>query len=237
VSEAVKGAVLAIDALELLGGRTPTTALEALTLKHQFEVLAECQFIGVRHNIAVEPRVKEIQEEIRFIAQWFAEADRLASTLDAEVVILGKLTSIFRDQNQFDEEWECLSWQRSAMVRLSHERSKSAGLLASVSIRPVRRLTWWYLNTLIRRPENFIRGILFWLGAGTLAFSLDAYLSPDGWMWSGESFGTAMDAFFAGNAPQHATTCESWISRSLTVCGLFHFGVFISYVYTLVSRR
>lgn len=50
VKDYIKGAVLATEALEMLGGRTATLSLVALGLNHQFEVLAECAFVGVGYH-------------------------------------------------------------------------------------------------------------------------------------------------------------------------------------------
>ena len=72
VADAVSGAVLATDALELTGGRTPTTAIDALYLKHQFELEAECQFSGVEYHLRIEPRLEEIAEDAAWICRWFA---------------------------------------------------------------------------------------------------------------------------------------------------------------------
>ncbi|MGH9825517.1 MAG: hypothetical protein ACREDR_19980, partial [Blastocatellia bacterium] len=44
VPDAVQGALLALEAHELLCNRTPTTTLEAIALKHQLEATAECMF-------------------------------------------------------------------------------------------------------------------------------------------------------------------------------------------------
>jgi hypothetical protein len=107
-SQAVIGAVLTTDALELLGGKTPTTSLEALALKHQFEVLAEVHFYGVGTKLEVTARIKDIQQEIKALSVHFDSENRCGtretSKLNAQAAILGDLVKVFRDHNQFDEE-------------------------------------------------------------------------------------------------------------------------------------
>lgn len=68
---AVKGAVFSSDAYDLLGGLTPTTAVEALDLKHQFEIMAECSFSGVTSDVDVEQRFNEIAEQAHWLSQSF----------------------------------------------------------------------------------------------------------------------------------------------------------------------
>jgi hypothetical protein len=107
-SHAVVGAVLTTDALELLGGKTPTTSLEALALKHQFEVLAEVHFYGVGTKLEVEGRMKDIRSEIKSLSVHFDSETkryfRKMSVMNAEAAILGDIIKIFREHNQFDEE-------------------------------------------------------------------------------------------------------------------------------------
>ncbi len=59
----VRRATFATDALELTGHRTPTTALEALSTKHQLELTAECHFSGIEYNVDVKSRLAEIRKK------------------------------------------------------------------------------------------------------------------------------------------------------------------------------
>jgi hypothetical protein len=83
VEDAVRGAVLANDALELLGGKTPTTAAEALSLKHQFELHAECQFTGVEYHVPMSSRIKEIERDAKSIARWFSPQKKDSAFLNS----------------------------------------------------------------------------------------------------------------------------------------------------------
>ncbi len=97
VVEAVRGAVLATDALELLGDRTPTTAIEALGLKHRFEMLAECQFSGVEYHLRIKDRLSEIKTETRILAGWFHPEGAEGAAMNAEMFILNHLVRILRE--------------------------------------------------------------------------------------------------------------------------------------------
>jgi len=109
VADAVRGAVFATNALELLGDRTPTTAIDALTLKQEFEVEAECHFSGVIYHILIQPRLQDIRREIRGISRWFHPRQQKSSEWNAEMRVLNALVAILREHNQFDEEQTCLN--------------------------------------------------------------------------------------------------------------------------------
>lgn len=55
------GALLAMEAYELLMGMSKTTALEALLAVHKHEVMAEVSFPGVSHSVDTENRKKDIE--------------------------------------------------------------------------------------------------------------------------------------------------------------------------------
>jgi hypothetical protein len=63
---AIRAAVLARDAKELLAGKTPTTAITAIEAQHSAEIRAECHFAGVVLSTnAVESRMREVRREVR----------------------------------------------------------------------------------------------------------------------------------------------------------------------------
>src|ERR1043165_550273 len=113
VETAIQGAVLATEALELTGRRTPTTAIDALTLKHQFEVLAECQFYGVEHHIDTKKRWEDIDTETDVISNWFQKNEVEKAKLDAQMHVLNRLLGIFRDHNKFEEEQQFMNRARN----------------------------------------------------------------------------------------------------------------------------
>lgn len=58
------GALLAMEAYELLLGMSKTTALEALLTMHRHEVIAEVNFPGVSHAIELKERKRDIEETL-----------------------------------------------------------------------------------------------------------------------------------------------------------------------------
>lgn len=112
VRDAVHAAVLAIEAKELLGCATPTTALEALALQHEAEVVAESLFIGVEYNLDLNNRFDEIEEEAEAVSRWFHKSRRRRSVLNAQLTIVERLANRFRALNQIEEELACLAKAR-----------------------------------------------------------------------------------------------------------------------------
>lgn len=65
---AIRAAVLAKDAQELLLNRTPTTSVMAIGLRHEAEMRAECTFSGVvLSERDVRDRIDEIREEVEVV--------------------------------------------------------------------------------------------------------------------------------------------------------------------------
>jgi hypothetical protein len=122
VEECILGAVLANDALELLRYKTPTLALQALSLKHEFEVRAEVAFLGVGHHFDLSKRFEELTREISVASRFFNKDTRKASELDALVSIGTRLMLLFREAGHFDEELKCL-----AKIRSWHRRPDDRG--------------------------------------------------------------------------------------------------------------
>jgi len=235
IPDAVKGAVWVTDALELLGGRTPTTAIEALSLKHQFEVLAECGFPGVEYHLIVKPRLKEIQRELEPLSAWFHRSQRTTARLNAEMTILNRLIQIFREHGEFDEEQICMN-------RVRH-------LNNTLWLRdhPARYLVWpvlRYIEVLIGSFPLFVLVIAMWI----------ALLSSLYWVFHGGSdyqtvlaVEDAITSFFSIGGPIHhgpdgRTALTSTMGYAGVIClavvsGCVHLGVFISHLYSMISRK
>ena len=233
VEEAVLGAVLATDALELTGCRSPTTAFDALSLKHQLEVIAECQFSGVEYNFELEQRLKIIKNDIGFI---FKLTNGKKPVYDnAEMSLLMHLVRIFRAYAQFDEEQQCM-----LKVRKLHNSlwiSRQSPCLGPLYAIPLRYI-WFLLSS----PFKFAGCILFWL---LILGGLFMASVPEPNIWCGlqDSF----SSFFSIGPPLRAdescckVTNVSWfhaVVGSLTMfMGALHLGVFISYLYSLIARK
>lgn len=238
VAEAVLGATLATDALELTGGRTPTTAIEALSLKHQFEVLAECQFSGVEYHIKIAPRIEEIALEIDAISLWFGEWQRPSARLNARMHILNQLIRILRENNRFDEEQLCLREVRRLHTTLW------------MKSRPWRYIFWLpirYVELLLSSFLGFVGVLCIWVLILTLMFALaPADSGASGWGISRFILGfeNAVTSFFSvgapmqqGKPPDDLSGLYVTVSAVAIISGFLHLGVLISHLYTVVSRR
>jgi hypothetical protein len=229
VSDAVRGAVFATDALELLAGRTPTTSIDALSLKHEFEVIAECQFSGAEYHLGLAPRFREIARDVEVISRSFHPSHRETAALNAEMKIVSKILLIFRENAQYDEEQACMNRVRHLQNTLWMQRE------------PIRHLLWpvvRYIEALLASFPRFLFVILCWimaLGALYTYFGGHEY-----WYWGIED---AITSFFSIGGPIHegpdilrtfgyvGVTCVG------IVAGFVHLGIFVSHLYSLVSRK
>ncbi|MBK5275585.1 MAG: hypothetical protein JJE30_11105 [Desulfuromonadales bacterium] len=236
VEECIRGAVLATEALELLRYQTPTLALQALCLKHEFEVRAEVAFLGVGNHFALKPRLSELEREVKVASQFFQKNRRIAAELDTLVSIGNRLMLIFREAGQFDEELECLArirkWHRKLRLRhVDNPFKKSA------------QFVMYYAEWLLESPGRFIWAIIgwflaFWLTLNIASFipefapilSLDKVLDID-------NASTAWNVFISNNPGGVNTIPQFVINAAATTVGIFHLGVFISYLYSAVTRK
>jgi len=230
VGEAVQGAVLATDALELTGGRTPTTAIEALSLKHRFEVLAECQFSGVEYHIKIKHRIKEIALETEGISLWFYKRQQKSAMLNAQMHILNQLVHILREHNQFDEEKMCFNW-----IRYLHNSLWMRQKPLRFIFWPILRYTEFLLNSFGR----FVIAIIGWVVVLTLLYKYFPSSPLPTQNDFAPFFWEAFMRFF--NHTKEPIGNRDFLPVVLTaigvIAGLGHIGVFISYMYTLVARK
>ena len=234
IREAVLGAVLATDAQEIIGDRTPTSAVNALRLKHHFEVEAECLFAGMSQHLDLAPRLGEIDAECARIADWFAAQKRTEARLNATLGVVHSIVAVLREHNRFDEEQRCLRRIRTLHRQLWVRQHWSHQLL-----RPLL----WYLATLLGSFGTFVAVILGWVAALTVAFGITGGCT--GHLWTA-GFADATSAFFAAGPPMdhpHGIVCpekSGWYVSCVCIAivsGFLHLGVFVSHLYTLVARR
>jgi len=234
VPEAVHGAVLALEAQELLGNKTPTTVLEALALKHQLEVTAECMFYGVEYNFDVQSRFKDIRQDVKSIGKWFHPSTRRLSELNAEISILSGLVQRFRQFNQFDEERECLQRIRELHRHLWFRKHKSWAWLFY--------LLRWYVEFLLGSMKRFVLAIAFWILALSVLFS-GLHESATGVFSFLQGFEDAIVSFFGIEPPHDLDWLESkgeifvWGAITTIVLGFIHLGIFISHLYSIIARK
>jgi hypothetical protein len=229
VKDAIRGAVLAIDALELLAGRTPTISLDALSLKHEFEVIAECQFSGAEYHVTLTPRFDEIRRDLSVIGRSFHPTQQESAVLNGEIKIISKLQMIFREHARFEEERICTNRLRHLQNTLWMRQKPVRYMLL-----PVVR----YLELLLASFPSFIFIIACWIVILSVLYTYTA--SHEHWYWGIED---ALTSFFSIGPPIHEgrETSRSFgymVVMCLGIIGGFvHLGVFVSHLYSLVARK
>jgi hypothetical protein len=227
VEDSVYGALLALNAQELLGNRTPTTALEALSIKQQLEVTAECMFYGVRYNLDVKSRFADIEKEVRSIGEWFHPKTRRRSELNAQSAIINGLVLRFRQYNQFDEEQECLNKARNLQRHMWWKVNKG------------KPWTWplgaflMYAEYLLGSIQRLIAAVLLWTLFYSFLFKAVEW-SLISW-WS--SMSCAVISFFGLQPPDGAKGSVLIVSVFAIILGFVHLGIFISHFYSMIARR
>ncbi len=228
VPEAVRGAVMASIAQELLGDRTPTTARDALELKHRFEVIAECQFGGVELGIDLTPRFDEIKREMYTLGEWFSPMRRGASELNGELILVSRLLTIFRDNDQLDAAEKC-----RRTIRDLHRATWARRLgYRAIPIWPFRI----YIEKLVGSMPLLFGAILGWIAVFFFAF-----LNNDPELGWAKSLSLSVNSF-VGGSPFMPENKDVGVAYKVTVSvvsvlwGYLHIGLLISNLYRIVSR-
>jgi hypothetical protein len=237
VPEAVHGATLTLEAQEYLGHRTPTTSLDAVALKHQLEVLAECMFYGVEYHLDTKSRFREIEQEVESIGIWFRSHTREVSKLNAEIGMLSDLVLSFRNFNQFNEEQAGLSKLRHLYRQLWFERNKSWAWL----VYPAR----WYIDHLLSSIAVFIAALSAWLLVFGGIYAFIPHSPPGIEVESAYTHGLedAVVTFFGMQPPHELFQMEGvrpiiiWISMMAIIMSFVHLGIFVSHLYSIIARR
>jgi hypothetical protein len=235
VADCVQGAVLATDALELLAERTPTSALEALALKHQFEVLAECQFCGVQSSLDVKERIQNIQREVESLSFWFGPRNERFNKWNAEAAILSRLILIYRNHNYFDEEQEVLTRCRTLHRKMWFSQR---GNRWATPFQPLA----WYVEFLLGSLPRFIVAIAVWIlilfGLFYMGGPLDAQGTAPHPTPLTASIVAAYESFLGVQAPPDSLgKFHTGVILLAIFGGFVHMGVFISHLYSIVSRK
>jgi hypothetical protein len=230
VQDCVHGATLALEAQELLGYRTPTTSLQAIALRHQLEVTAECLFYGVGYSKDVKNRLREIEGEVNAVAHWFHPSLRRVSALNAQMIIVTAIIRIFRDHGQFDEEQQCLKYLRKLYRRSSFWSRPWLGL-----VYPFR----WYVETLVGSFPLFIMALLLWpVLFGLVGWYFEATFGNTGEIAAFTDHVEHSFITFFGLAPMMWPKGSTQpLAVLIILMGFIHLGIFISHLYTLLSRR
>jgi hypothetical protein len=243
VEDCIQGAVLAMDALELIGNRTPTTCVEALALKHELELSAECMFYGLQSELDIESRLAAVETEVEWLSERFHKPTREESRLDAELGVVERLIMVLRENDRFEEEQKATVRIRDLRRRLIYQRQCSLGgprIFAWVASLGRR-----YMNWLFKQPGNFALGI-----ATIVLFATSIYLfvlpkEPITTPHSASiAFWHAVENVVAAHPPDEVHHYEGFHSKWVLlftpvfmIAGIFHIGVFIAFVYTRLTRK
>lgn len=238
VSDYLRGAVLAIEAAELLGGRTPNLTLSALALKHEFEVRAECAFLGAGYHFSVGRRLKELDKEIWAVTQWCHRLHQKRIGWDAQSSVLGSLVLIYRQFGQYEEENACLV----ALRRLNRKLRRPKRLNSLNPFAWLVHVALAYGEWLLASFSHIVLVTLLWivvLAAGASEIGVEGYNDPThavsqvlSWMISGGAETGLKHA--AGLLAETILIVLSWAG---VVIGVFHLGILISYLYSLIARK
>jgi hypothetical protein len=237
VGDTIRGATLALEAQEYLGYRTPTTSLDAVALKHQLEVQAECMFYGVEYHLDTKRRFAEIKSEMDSASVWFRSKTREVSKVNANLGMVSDLVRIYRNFNQFDEE-------QAGLIELRH-------LCRSLWFKRNKRWAWlfwlprWYIDHLLNSISTFAIVILGWLLIfGTLYTKLPPHNGAHEMKSRlAHGFEDAIVTFFGLQPPHELFDLEKsglvvvWLTMFLIIMSFLHLGVFVSHLYALTTRR
>ncbi len=231
VKDCIHGALLALEARNLLMYKTPTTCLEAIALRHKFEVKAECMFYGVEYNIDVQSRFKELEGEIHTISKWFHPKVKKASSLNARMSIVTEIMRIFREVGQFDEEQACLKYFRKLNRKWFFTRNPWI-----IPIYPIRL----YVETLVGSFRYFVIALLFWpILFGFISSMVGAEFGKNNDSIAGFSkqMINSFSIFFGIQPVQFPENPSAMaITMFLMIGGFLHLGIFVSHLYTLITR-
>lgn len=222
VPDAVHGAILALTAKELLGGRTPPTSAEALSLQHQLEIAAECMFYGVEYNFDVRRRFRDLRDEVVAGGDWYQPSTRARSERNTRANILNRLVPVFKKYGQFEEELACLNEARLLQWPLWPS--------------PLRH----YLGRLVGSFPLILLASALWIFLYSVGYYLaDPSLGFGEWLVkSGETF---LPVDVTGQYPQTPgfRLGLGWrVARASEVLlGFIHLGLFASRLFLLLIRR
>ena len=241
VEDCIQGAVLAGDAFELLGNRVPTSAIEAVTLRHELEVSAECMFPGLQTALDVKNRIASIEREACYLSTRFHWETRRISKLDTELGVLNRVTTLIRENDRFDEEQECLKRVRRLRrgLWLTQKRGRWAKLLSAPEY-----VVRWYVDALLNNFKAFALALMSWVGLATIVFrSVPGKETPPGWEWP-MSFYHAVENFVSAHPPDEVHSIASlhspwflWFVPMLVIFGFVHLGIFVAYLYSTIVRK
>ena len=230
VVEFLRGSVLCMEATELLGGKTPTLTLSGLALKHEFEVKAECAFLGAGYHFVLDRRLEELEKEVAAVTRWFHNDVRKRAKWDAMASILNRLTLVYRGAGQVEEEQECLVALRKLNRKMQRPRGWKVLNPFAWLVHGILAYGEWLLISF----SHIVLMTTLWILALTAAASV---------VGSGDFFdpvhatSRVLSWTFGGGTETEGAVATILLSWCGVIVGLFHLGILISYLYSLIARK
>jgi hypothetical protein len=228
LSDAIGCAVRATDALELLGGRTPTLSLAALSLKHIFEVRAACQFVGVEYHLSISKRLSDIRINLDALSQWLHSSRKKVFVLNGEARILTHIINILEQFGQFEEAVICrtrLAALHRKLEMLSDMRRLSVG---RILLWPANAYADWALRSLAHYLLATIVSILTFM----MGFAL---LSRTDKLEIGRALNETLKAMFVISVPDGPPPLVV-LGYCVALFGVLNFGLLVTYLYSKWKR-
>jgi hypothetical protein len=182
----------------------------------------------------------DIQCEITALCYWFGakSQQKNVASWNAELAILNRLITVFREYNQFDEEQTILVRTRKLHREL---RFTKYPFWKKLLLYPFGfRIFSWYANEMVASVNSIFIAIMFWIG--TLG-SLFHFTNNDiGW---GRGFTYALSTFLGLSSriddciwkPEDGWNGIFYLVAVTISLGFIHLGIFVSHLYSIISRK
>ena len=228
VREAVRGAVLSTQALELLGCKTPTVSVDALLLKHEFEVAAECQFVGVEFHLSMNERLLDIRKNLKAMSLWLHSSRRDEFMLNAEAKIVTRLIAKLDEYGEYEESQTCQGRLRSLHHRVVHRKELRTSPIFAMLCWPFRA----YIEFVLRSLRHFAAALVILTMIFTCLFMV--MLSKtflDG------LHSTMLAVFTVSFGDASPPLAERVICYMTAATGVLNFGLLVTYLYSKMVRK
>lgn len=100
--------VLAIDAVEMVSGKSMHLGIESLLLKHEVEVEIESRFNGIGYHVDAQKRLEEIALECSNLSKRINDKSPERFNLDAQLAVLTRLSRIYYGSGLLEEYELCV---------------------------------------------------------------------------------------------------------------------------------
>jgi len=225
---AVCKAVRATDALELLMGRTPMLSIEALSLKHYYEVFVECQFIGVEYRLSMYDRLYDIRTNILFLAKWINPSRNKAFILNGEAGILSGIIGIL-DKNGRFEETEVFRTRLSSLRRKIEHLSDTKRRLFGVW-----RFPLWLVSSYIDFALRSLIHYTLVIFAGVLFFAIGFRILGHCWYYA---IDYTIQAMITVSLPNSGNIWAQILSYFAAAFGIVNIGLLVAHIYSRIIRK